>query len=259
MAKPHLYRTEALVLKRVDFGEADKLVTLYTPWLGKIRAIAKGVRRPTSRLGGNVELFVHSQMLIAKGRSLDIITQSESVRAFVNLREDLWRTTFAYYLAEMLDQLTEERIQNCPVFELALNTLHRIAESPDPELAVQFFQIQLLGYLGYNPELHHCVRCRRLLGQTANSFSPVSGGALCLECGQAEATAKGMSLNAFKMLRLLQSGDFPLASRVRVDPSLRRELEAILRGHIQFILEHELKSANFLDTLRSDLLSPASK
>ncbi|MBI4320604.1 MAG: DNA repair protein RecO [Chloroflexi bacterium] len=251
MAKPHLYRTEALVLKRVDFGEADKLLTLYTPTMGKTRAIAKGVRRPTSRLGGHVELFVHSQMLIAKGRSLDIVTQSETIHSFMSMRQDLGRTSLAYFASELLDKLTGEHIENFPAYELALRTFQRIDESPDPELVLQFFQIRLLGHLGYRPELHHCVKCRVLLGQTGNFFSAVSGGALCLACGQAEATARGMSLNAFKMLRLLQSGNYALASRVRVDDGLRREVGGILRGYVQFILEHDLKSAAFLDNLHA--------
>jgi DNA repair protein RecO (recombination protein O) len=107
MRRERLYRTEAIVIKRSDFFEADRLLTLYTPKLGKIRAIAKGVRKPTSRKSGHVELFTHSQLLIAKGRNLDIVTQAETVHAFRSLREDLLRTTYAFYGAELLDLFVE--------------------------------------------------------------------------------------------------------------------------------------------------------
>ncbi len=88
--KPHLYRTEAVVLDRKDFGEADRLLTLYTPGTGKLRAIAKGARRTTSRLSGHIELFTHTELLLAAGRNLDIITQSQLIHSHERLREDLW-------------------------------------------------------------------------------------------------------------------------------------------------------------------------
>ncbi len=248
------------MLKRSDLGEADKIVTLYTPHHGKIRVVAKGVRRPTSRLGGHVELFIHGTMMLARGRNLDIITQSQTIDSFINLRDDLWRTSYAYYVAELLDLLTEENIENEAVYELLLATLKRLAEERNPESAVRFFEMQALGLLGYRPELRNCVHCRRPLVATGNFFSAAAGGVLCLECGRLEPTAKALTLAAFKMLRLLQSGDWATAGRVRVDENLRRELEAVLRGCFQFILERDLKSTQFLNTLRSNAgasLSPA--
>jgi hypothetical protein len=88
-------------LRRQDFGEADRVVTLYSPRLGKFRAIAKGVRRPKSRLGGNVELFTHVNVLVAQGRNLDVITQAEAVRTYRHLRDDLWKAAYACYAAEL--------------------------------------------------------------------------------------------------------------------------------------------------------------
>ncbi len=252
MAASHLFSTEAVVLKRSDFGEADRIITLYTPHLGKMRAIAKGVRRTTSRLGGHVELFIHSNMLIAKGRNLDIITQSENIHSFARLRDDLWRTSYAYYAGEMLDQFTEDGLENFPAWELLLKTFERIAESRDPELAVRFFEVHLLGHLGYRPQLHNCVHCHAQVGPTGNFFAAASGGVLCLECGQSDPGARGMTSNGFKMLRLLQSGDYTMASRVRLDQGLRRELRGVMRGYIEYILERALKSASFLDILHEE-------
>ncbi|MCL5962077.1 MAG: DNA repair protein RecO [Chloroflexi bacterium] len=238
------------MLKRTDFGEADKILTLYTPHLGKLRAIAKGVRRPTSRLGGNVELFTHSSLLIARGRNLDIVTQSETIHSFIRLRENLHKTSCTCYVAEVMDRLTEERIENYPSFDLLLRTLDRISEGPDPQRATLFFEIQVMAYLGYRPELHRCTRCQVVVGPSTNFFSPVSGGILCLDCGQAEPTARGITTNAFKVLRLFQEGDFTRSARVRLDEPLRRELDSLLRGYVQYILEHELKSASLLDSLQ---------
>jgi len=238
------------VLKRTDVGETDKILTLYTPHLGKIRAVAKGVRRPTSRLGGHVELFVHSHMLVAKARNLDIVTQSETINPFLALRDDLWRTTNAYYVAELLDQMTPDHLEHLAVFELLLATLQRLAEDRNPELAVRFFEMQLMDLLGYRPELRNCVRCRTLLDARDSYFSATAGGVLCPDCGRNDPTSLNLPLPAFKMLRLLQGGDYALAKRVRLEEPLRRDLEVVLRGYSQFILEHELKSARVLNSLR---------
>jgi len=250
VAAPHLYRTEAIVLRRADFGEADKILTLYTPHLGKLRVIAKGVRRPTSRLGGHVELFTHSAMLVAKGRNLDIVTQSETIHSFIGLREDLVRTAFSCHVAELTERLVEEGIESYPLFELLLRTFERISSGDDPEIATHFFEVQLLGHLGYRPELRHCCHCQVVVGPTGNFFSPVAGGVLCTDCGRADAMGKGLTTNAFKMLRLMQSGTYATAARVRLDESLRREIDSLLKGYVEYVLERKLKSAALLEALR---------
>jgi len=129
-----LYRTEAIVLRRSNFGEADRLLTLYTPEWGKLRVIAKGVRKPTSRKSGHLELFTHSRLLVAKGRNLDIVTQAETLHSFRPLREDLLRTGWAYYAAELLDRFVEEGIEDRPLFNLFLATLGWLCEDVDLDL-----------------------------------------------------------------------------------------------------------------------------
>jgi DNA repair protein RecO (recombination protein O) len=116
--RERVYRTEAIVLRRIDFGEADRLLTVFTPERGKLKLIAKGARKPSSRKSGHVELFSCGQLLVAVGRELDIITQAETIEPFLLLREDLLRTTYAYYVAELADAFTAERDENQPLYEL---------------------------------------------------------------------------------------------------------------------------------------------
>lgn len=249
MSIPHVYRTEAVVLKRSDFGEADRLLTLYTPNLGKIRAVAKGVRRTASRMAGHLELFTHSTLLLAKGRSLDLVTQAQTVDAYRPLREDLVRVGYAYYVAELLDQLTEERLDNYPTFSLLLDTLQRLCEAPEPLLAAECFQWQLLDHLGYRPELHRCLECSATVGPLGNRFSATSGGVLCTRCASSEPAAIALEVGTFKLLRLLLRGDYDLAKRVRLNSGLRLQLERIGRSYLQAVLERELKSAAVLKSL----------
>ena len=127
MPRERLYRAEAIVLRRMNLGEADRLLTLYTPEWGKIRVLAKGVRKPTSRKAGHLELFTHSRLLIAKGRSLDIVTQAETITPFLLLRKDLIRTSYAYYVAELVDRFLEEGEESPALFRLLLESLGHLS------------------------------------------------------------------------------------------------------------------------------------
>ena len=133
-------------MRRVDFGEADRLLTVYTPHLGKLRLLAKGIRRPVSKMAGHLELFTHSRVLIAKGRNLDLVTQSETIDAFLPLREDLLRTTYAHYVAELLDRLTPEHLEDYPLFSQAAGDPAASGGEPSAGgAAVRFHEMESAG------------------------------------------------------------------------------------------------------------------
>ena len=258
-ARQRLYRTEAVILRRQDFGEADKLLTLYTPRLGKTRVLAKGVRRPKSRKGGHVELFTHSSLLIAKGRSLDIVTQAETIHSFLPIRSELERTSYAYYAAELLDRFTTEGEENQALFDLLLDTLSRLADGEDPDFVLRFFELRLLGYAGYRPQLFQCVRCARGMETTTGVlFSPADGGLLCLRCGEGERGCQEVSPGAVAALRYLQTRDYALCHQLQLDQRTREELENLMRRYVIFLLERGLKSADFIETLRREEAGPAA-
>src|SRR5919205_3086957 len=133
--RERIYRTEAVILRRSDFGEADRLLTLITP-NGKRRVIAKGARKTPSRLAGHIELFTHTALLLAVGRNLDIITQSTILSSFDRLRGDLRRIGAAYYAAELIDRLIEEEDENRPAFELLVATLAALDASNNTDLVL---------------------------------------------------------------------------------------------------------------------------
>jgi len=241
------------VLKRSDFGEADRLLTLYTPKLGKIRAIAKGVRKLTSRKSGHLELFTHSQLLIAKGRNLDIVTQAETIHAFRPLREELLRTGYAYYVAELMDLFVEEGVENQPLFDLLLAMLGWLGDASDLDLTTRFFELHLLSLLGYRPQLFQCVVCYNRIEPTTNFFSAADGGVICANCRQNHRRAREISLNALKVLRFLQTRDYNTCCRLRLSRTLHKELETVMYDYITYLLERSLKSVAFLNTLRRQI------
>jgi DNA repair protein RecO (recombination protein O) len=266
MRLERVYRTEALVLRRQDFGEADRIITLYSAAHGKVRAIAKGARRPKSRVGGHVELFTHVKALVAQGRNLDIITQAETVRPFAAIRDDLWVAASACYCAELVDRLTEERLDNQAVFDLLLKQLtyldqsaHRPAPGspgagPDPEieLSLRAFELRLLGHLGYAPELFRCIQCGEPLRPGDNRMSPSGGGTLCPGCSPSHPGARLVSVNAIKAMRLMASEPFGVFQRIRLPVETTQEIDGALRGHVNYVLERQLRTAEFLDRLKAD-------
>jgi len=281
----HLYKTEAVVLDRKDFGEADRLLTLYTPGLGKVRAIAKGARRTTSRLSGHIELFTHTYLFLASGRNLDIITQSQLIHSHERLREDLWRAALGFHVLELVNHFSEERLENPGLWEALLGVLRRldggessvvsrqssvgyelaVAESKaeyitdncrlttddfTAELAVRFFEAELLDHTGYRPELRCCTLCREWLQPVENYFHAPSGGMLCPHCASGHSGLLPLAVESVKVLRLLQDGDYGLASRLRLVGGTLREMETTMRRHLSHVLERDLRAAHLVDEIR---------
>ncbi|MDI7275067.1 MAG: DNA repair protein RecO [Anaerolineae bacterium] len=249
--RERLYRTEGIVIKRSDFGEADRLLVLLTPAFGKLRVLAKGVRKVPSRKAGHVEPFMRSQFLLARGRDLDIVTQAEAVEVYQGLREELERATYAFYLAELVDAFAEEGGENRALYALLADTLARLAAGDEPALLTRFFELRLLECAGYRPELQRCVGCGASHEPTAVYFSVAEGGARCPHCGEGATGLLSLSLNAFKVLRYMQGNDYGAVSALRLRTETLREIEAVLHRYLTWILERNLKSLSFLGQVRS--------
>lgn len=263
MSRERLYRTEAIVLKRRDQGEADRVLTVFTPGAGKQQLLAKGVRKVTSRKAGHVELFTHSQFLVAKGSTWDIVTQAETIHAFRPLREDLQRISYGYYVAELVDRFTQEGDENRSLFDLLLATLGWLSRAQDLPLLARFFELHLLALVGYRPQFFQCAHCRADIEPVDNFWSPAAGGVLCPRCGEGlierpgndRSTAEPLSLNGLKVLRFLQTHDWKTCSRLRLTSALHAEVEGVLQRYILYQLERSLKSVGFLRTVRRLLAS----
>lgn len=252
MNRDRLYRTDAIVLKRGNWGEADRLLTLYTPYLGKFRVIAKGVRKPVSRKAGHLELLSHSNLLLARGRSLDIVTQAETISTFPNLRTELTKTGRAYYIIELIDRFTGEGIENYPLFDLLLQALTWLNDESDIELIARFYELRLLEFVGYQPQLFRCVRCNDEIKPANNQFNAGEGGITCPRCSQEspELSAQPISVNSLKVLRYMQIHTLEESYRLPLSSEIHRDLERIMLKYITYHLERNLKSVEFVQRLR---------
>jgi len=253
MSTPRNYQTEAIIIKKTKLGEADRILTLFTPHLGKIQAVAKGVRRPRSKMAGHLELLTHSLVSLARGRNLETVTGSQTINSFLPLKSDLWLTSCALYLAELVNQFTVDDTENYPLFQLLLTTMQNLCQPGSKELTLRYFEMHLLEAVGYRPELQQCVTCHKTLEPVSNAFCPATGGVLCPTCSLGQPLIYTLSVNAQKVLRVLQNSDYETISRLKIDEGLSNEVERVMGGYIRYLLEREVKSAAWLDQLREEI------
>lgn len=250
--RAHTIRTDAVILRRSDFGEADRLLVLLTPGHGKLRAIAKGARKPTARKTGHVELFALADLLLARGRDLYIVAQAETKEPFLALREDLVRSTYAHHLAELLDRFTAEQDTGRDEFELLVAALGWLCQGADPRLVARYFELRLLGLAGFAPSLFQCSLGQERLKPQDQFFSPVDGGVICPDHHAGMTRGLPISLDALKTLRYMQTRPWDAIRVLKLSGPLHQEIERLLLGYIAFILEQRLQSVEFLKRLRRE-------
>ncbi len=245
------FRVDAVVLRHSDYGEADRLLTLYTRQLGKTRAIAKGARKIASRKAGHIEPFTHVRLQLAKGRDTLIVTQADTVDAYLPLRDDLILTSQASYVLELLDRFTyEDETENSAIFRLLTDTLSRLASQLDPWLVIRYYEIRLLDHLGFRPQLFECANCGREVKPEDQFFSFSAGGVICPRCGQGLRHLHNVSVETLKYLRHFQRSSYAEASRARPSPEVQKEAESLMQGYFTYLLERELNTPGFLKKIK---------
>ena len=243
----------AIVLRHADWGEADRMVTLYTRERGKVRAVVKGARKITSRKAGHLEPFTNVKLQIARGRSdLLIVTQADTVDAYLPLRDTLVLTGNASYVVEILDRFVyEEEGPNPTLFRTLAQTLKRLETEPDTWLPVRYYEMRMLDFLGFRPQLQECANCGREIKAEDQFFSYAAGGATCPRCGQGLPNLAPISINALKYLRHFQRSSYAEARKARPSDVVKKEVEILMQGYFTYLLERELNSPGFLRNIRS--------
>jgi DNA repair protein RecO (recombination protein O) len=243
------YSDEGIVLRRIDYGETDRILTVLTLEHGKIGVIARGVRRSQSRLASRTDLFTRSRMQLARGRGeLDVLTQAESVAASP-ARSDARRAAYASLCAELSDRVLESHHAEPEIYALVAGALAACADPErDPRAAVVWFARRMVDRLGYAPQLLDCASCERRLPESTAWFSAPGGGLLCATCAPADPEAAACSVRVIKVLRTAAEGDESLWLRLRLDAPTLQTLERIVESELAYHLDRRLRS---IDVLRA--------
>lgn len=247
------YKTNAIILRRSELGESDYLITAYTPTFGKVRAVAKGARKPASRQTGQVELYTLAHLVIHRGRELHVINQAQTQEPYLALHEDLERSIYASHFAELLDLFTYEDENTPAAFDLISAALAWLCEpESDIKLTARYYEFQLLRVMGYEPALFDCVVSGEELVATSQYFC-VSEGGVVAAAHTAGLDVLPLSLAVFKILRHFSREKWQNVKTLRLETAHHAELERLLHSYLTYLLERQLKSADVLRKLKQAL------
>lgn len=242
-----MYRTEGIVLRTRNLGEADKIVTLYTKTNGKVQAVARGSRRIRNRLLGPTQIFTHGRYLIFKGKSLDTLSQGDIVSSFQDLREDLDKMAATMYISEIVDVFIEPGEASHEVFSLLLNTLRMLREN-QVNHALRVFELRFAKYLGYEPQLNTCISCGE--PPAKDIFFSRQGGIVCQQCRGQFLPVQTLSRGTWELAKRILSWDWSRISILHPSDHSLAELETCMRSFYDYRLDKPLQSLDFLHTIR---------
>ena len=245
-------RVDALILRHQRWGEADRLLTIFTRENGKLRIVAKGARKTTSRKGGHLEPFMRSTLQLAQGRDLWIVTQAETINAFLPIRDDLQLMGFASYVIELLDKFTYEDGTNPPLYQLAVETLERLCTTDPIFVVLRYYEMRLLDILGYRPQLFQCIGCQEEIKAEDQYFSALVGGVICPRCAHKYEDVRKISMASLKYLRHFQRSTYKEALAATPGEGVMQEVERIMQWYLTYLLERAINSQVFLQQIRKD-------
>jgi len=249
-----LFKTEAVVLRKNKITDADVILTLFTRKYGKIRAVAKGGRKPKTRLSPSSHIFVYGDFIINKGKNLDKVSSVDIKESFYNIREDLTKLAYASYFAELCDAVIVEGVTNNRLFDTLIKGLYLITyRDQGYDLIKIAFQLQLLDFSGFRPEIKKCVNCGGVKFNKIN-FNIHQGGIICDNCYSRYDDSMLVNSMIIKVMNYILKTDITTVSKLKLNPSIIKRLERIIDKYIEIHLERKnFKSLEFLRTLEQNL------
>lgn len=245
-----LINSEAFVITQTDYSEADRLYSVFTRKRGKIKVFARSVRKNRSRKAGHLQPVSLIHLMLAKGKTFWIITQSDTINAYIPIKDDLAKTAGALYMLELLDRFAPEEEPLISLFSLVKDTLSRIEEEEDIFLPIKFYELRLLKYTGYMPDLVTCVHCGKEIQAQDQFFSAERGGVICPSCEKQVSHPKKITLSALKYLRYIQRTQYRDIKNINLTNAVRTEIDAIMLYYLTYITEKKLNTPAFVTQIR---------
>jgi DNA repair protein RecO (recombination protein O) len=244
-----IQKVEAVIITHRNYGEADRILRVFTPELGKISLLAKGVRKSGSRKAPHIEPFTHAGMVLARGQNFWILTQADTLEQFPNINGDLYRTGLAAYMLELADRLTVDDQPDATIFRLLLDAIKQINSSEDAFIPSCYYEIRLLDITGFRPELFRCVSCGSEIIKQDQFFSIEQGGVVCPNCKQFQRNLIPASQEALKYLRHLQRSNYKKIEDLKLSVEFKNEIRRILDPYVSSVTERKLNSPVFIQQI----------
>lgn len=244
-----LQKCEGIIIRTTDYGETNKVVTLYTREWGKIGAMARGAKKPKSRLSGSTQLLTYGYFLVQKGSGMGSLQQAEIISSMKSIREDIFLTAYASFIAELTDKAVEDRKPNPFLFELLYQTLNYLNEGYDPEILMFIYEMKMLNVMGLYPILDQCAVCGSTDGHF--SFSIREGGLICHRCLEKDPYHFKLSQAGARLLRLFYHFDLSRLGNISVKKETKDELKRIISAYYEEYSGLSLRSKRFIDSMDS--------
>lgn len=237
-------KVEGFILKTQDYGETHKIVTILTPTLGKVGAIARGAKKTKSRMAAITQPFIHGSFLIQPGSSLATIQQGEVITSFRKIREDIFKTAYTSYLAELTDKLVDAKKYNPFIYKQLLHTIERINDDKDPEILTMIYEWKMYKEAGFAPIVTQCVSCGN--SQDLKAFSISNGGLLCRNCVRLDENAISIPEKVAKLMALFAWVEVEQIGNISVKTENKMILQRIMDQYYEEHGGYYLKSKRFL-------------
>lgn len=245
-----LSKIQGVVIKEVNTGEADKIITIFSKRLGKIQAGAKGARRPQSRLIAGTQFLSFSDFVLSKGQDLYNVRDCQIIESFYNIRENLQNLTYAVHIVDLVNEVSDENLPYPKLMQLLLNTLHMLSQTDkSPELITRIFEIRLMSIVGFEPQVMECQNC----GEVPNEgvvFSPKLGGIVCPQCLANDKTSVRISNGTLNALRYIIYSDDKKVFSFNVSENVLRELKEISTNFLEAHLNRKFEKLKFLNEIK---------
>ena len=235
----------ALILQRNEYGEADRMLTVFSLEQGRQRLIAKGVRRLLSTRKAALELFTHSTLLISDSPSLPNVAEASIIENFTGVKSALPRIITAHHIAEIVLKTTAEHDPQPDVYHLLAGTFRHLDREEEPRLTLEAFRLKYLEALGLAPELRSCVGCGKDIIAGEHWFSAKAEGIECPECRTPDAIP--LSVNTLKLLRFFLAEDYATVGRMKLEPKDALAVRELTQQLVEMHVQKELKSTRFLE------------
>ncbi|NBI29378.1 DNA repair protein RecO [Chengkuizengella marina] len=243
-----LYKVEGIVIRTVDYGEGNKIIVIYTKEMGKQSIMARGAKKLKSRLSSITQLFTYAEYTYYKKGKMGTLNDGEAIRSFHDLNLDIFKSTYAAYLVELVDRMMDEHEGSSYIFEQLLASLEFIEEGKDPQIITHIFEMKMLELAGYSPVLIECIACGDQLGDSS-FFSVTLGGTLCYKCKSKEQNVKKINIRSLKLLRLFQEMNIRRLGKINISDPIKNEVKLLMRDFMDTHVNINWKSRYVMDQI----------
>ena len=240
------YKTDAIILSQRQFGEMDKLITVFTKEHGKKTIIAKGILKSTSPLISHLDNMNLTRLVMSKGKNLDLVTQASVIESFENIRNSYDLMVQALYILELIDKFSIDNNTDAKLYDSIIATFNRVNNNEPLLLNVRLFELNLLQSSGLMPEFNQCIECTEPVSSACTYINVNAGGVLCLNCKDLHSSNVLLSVPAIKVLRAMLFENYVQIKNIKINNKIHEELSNILMQFINFYLQEPTKSHRFL-------------